>query len=204
MDPWGINHPGRDVRQVGPEGKRGEDSRNGLMPMPGGGNEFGGGVRYKNDGNGDFLQGEAEGLGTVYGVQKGDGARVAGGPSIDAEWEGNGWETELGNHGPQRGSTYLQDGFPNRRGTSELPRQGVTGTVSDKNDNAGSFIPLSWTGYHNHFGGGKPNPPMVPPMRHAGVLAYTEQEAPHQCLVRQGKREEVHTAGGGGYLGEFG
>ena len=33
---------------------------------------------------------------------------------------------------------------------------------------------------------GKHPPPTVPPMRHAGPLAYTEQKAPFQRTVRQG------------------
>ena len=52
--------------------------------MPGSGNTIGGGVRAIDDGRGDFLPVETACLGTVRGVQGGDGARFDGSPSIDA------------------------------------------------------------------------------------------------------------------------
>ena len=118
MPPGGIHHPGRAVQQGGPEDQLREDSRNGLRPVPGGRNAVGGSIREKDDGSGAFLLGEAEGSGTVHGVQGVDGARVAGGPSTDAAWEGSWWETELGNHGPRQEATYLQDGLTDLRGTA--------------------------------------------------------------------------------------
>ena len=111
--PGGIKHPIRAVRQGGHEYQLQEDSQNGLPPIPGGGNTARGGVKEKDDGSRAFLPVEAAGVGTVHGVRGGDGARVAGGPSIEAAWEGSRWETELGNHGPRKGDKYLQDGLPN-------------------------------------------------------------------------------------------
>ena len=92
-----------------------------MPPMPGDRNAVGGGVRNTGDGRGDFLTGDAVGLGTVHGVQGGDGDWVAGGPYEDAAWEGSGWETALRKLIPRWGVTYLQDGIPDRRGTAEVP-----------------------------------------------------------------------------------
>ena len=142
--------------------------------MPGGGNAVGGGVQETYDGSGAFLLGEVVVLGKVHGVWGGYGARVSGGPYSDAAWECSGWETALVKHSPWWGSTYLQDEFSNRWGTAELPRRGVSGTGSDEDDDASSFIPSAFPGYRHHFGGGKPPPPTVPLMRHAGSLEYTE------------------------------
>ena len=103
-------------------------------------------------------------MGKVHGVRGGDGAQVAGGPSIDASWEGSGCETALGNHGPWRVDTYLQYGIPDHQGTAELPRQGVSGTGNDQDGNAGSFLPPECLEYHHHFGGGKHLLPTVPLM----------------------------------------
>ena len=60
-----------------------EDSRNGMLPIPGGGNAVGDSVQATDYGSGEFLLEEAAGLGTVQGVQGGDGARVDGIPPSD-------------------------------------------------------------------------------------------------------------------------
>ena len=109
----------------------------------------------------------------------------------------------IGKPRPRREATYLQDEITNRWGTAELPRQGRSGTFSNKDGDAGSFIPPACPGYRHHFGLGKPPPPTVPPMRHAGALEYTGRKALRQLPVRQGGREEAQTTGGGGSEGEF-
>ena len=80
MAPGGIQHPGRAVRQGWTEDEHREDSWNGLLPVTGGRNSVGGGVRYTTDGSGAFLPGEAAVLGKVNRVWGGYGAQVAGGP----------------------------------------------------------------------------------------------------------------------------
>ena len=42
------------------------------------------------------------------------------------------------------------------------------------------------------------------PLRHAGALVCTEQEAPCHHPVHQGGGKEAQAAGGGGAAGEFG
>ena len=98
MAPGVIQHPGRSVRQGGPEDQLQEDRRNGLPPVPGGRNTVGGGVRAMDDWCRNFLLGEAECPSTVLGVRVGDGVRVAGILPTDAAWEGNGQEMALGGH----------------------------------------------------------------------------------------------------------
>ena len=90
--------------------------------MLGGGNAVEGDIWETDDRGRAFLPGEAAGSGSVHGVQGRYGTWVAGGTHAETSWEGSGWETELGNHIPHRGSTYLQDGIPNLRGGAELPR----------------------------------------------------------------------------------
>ena len=84
MDPGVIHHPGKAVRQGGPEDQHQEDSRNGLLPMPGGRNAVGAGVRDTDDRSRAFLTVEVESLGTVHGVRGVDGYWVAGGLSLDS------------------------------------------------------------------------------------------------------------------------
>ena len=137
---------GRAVRQGGTEDQCRGYSRNGLPPVPVSRNLFGGGVQATDDGTRDFLPGDSACLGTLCGVQGGDGLRVAVGPSIDASWEGNGWETALGNHVPRWGAMHIQAGLTNRRWITELPRWGVSGTGGDSDDNVGSFLTQTWRG----------------------------------------------------------
>ena len=71
-----------------------------------------------DEGSRAFLPVEATCLGTVNGVWGLDGPRFAVSPSIDAAWDINGWETELGNHVSRQRATYLQDGLTNLRDTT--------------------------------------------------------------------------------------
>ena len=137
MDAWGIQYPGRAVQQGGPEYQHREYSRNGLPPVPGGGNEVRGGERETGDGSGAFLQGEKAGLGTVNVVWGVDGSRVAGGPYVDASWEGSGWEMALGNHASRQVAMNLQDSLTDHQVTAELPCRGVSGTGGNEDGGAG-------------------------------------------------------------------
>ena len=116
MTPGGPHHSGRAVLKDGPEDQRREDSQNGMPPVPSGGNAVVGGVRDMDDGRGSFLPLDAAGSGIVYIIRGGDGARFASGPHSDSLWEGIGWETALGSHGPCSVATYLYDGLLVRRG----------------------------------------------------------------------------------------
>ena len=80
----------------------------------------------------------------------------------------------------------------------------MSGTSGNEDGYAGTIFTLECTGYHYHFGGGKPTQPTVTLMQHAGALAFTEQEAPCNRLVRQGSREEAQAADGGGAVRELG
>ena len=175
---------------------------NGLLPVPVINNAIGGGVRSIDYGRRAFLPGEESCLCKFHGVQGGDGTRVAGSPSTDASWEGNSSETVLRNHGPWRGSVYLYDVLLNHWGAVELPYRGVSGTGSNMDSNAGSFLSPAYPGYRHHIGGGKSTSPTVTPMQHVGALACTELKAPRHHPVRQGGREEASTADRGGSEGE--
>ena len=91
MAPGSLQHPGRAVRQDGPEYQHWKESWNGLSPVSGGRNTFGGGVRETDDVRGFFLPVESAYLGTVHGVRGGYGARVTGVPHAYASWEESGY-----------------------------------------------------------------------------------------------------------------
>ena len=86
MDTGGVRHPGRAVRQGGPEDQHREEIRDGLPPVPGVGNAVGDSVRATDDGSRAFLLGWAECSGSVRGVRGGYGAQVSVSPSTDAVW----------------------------------------------------------------------------------------------------------------------
>ena len=77
-------------------------------------------------------------------------------------------------------------------------------TSSDEDGNACPFSTPAFPGNCGHFGGGKPSPPMVTPMQHAGTLAYTERKAPCHRTVRQGGGSKEMAVSGGGIEREHG
>ena len=87
---------------------------------------------------------------------------------------------------------------------AELTSGGMPGTSGNEDGDAGSFYAPAFPGHHGHFGVGKPPPPTVPPIQHAGPLAYTEQKAPCHCTVRQGSGAIEAAVSGGGFEGEHG
>ena len=106
----------------------------------------------------------------MFGVWGGNGVGDAGSLSTDVSREGSGREATLGDHGPRRRSTNLQDGFPNCRGPEELSCQGLSGTGSNADGDAGPFPTRSCQVHRDHIGGGKPHPPTVPLVQHDGAL----------------------------------
>ena len=78
------------------------------------------------------------------------------------------------------------------------------GTSGNEDGDAGPFYAPACLEHRGHFGGGKPSPPTVPPMRYAGPLEYVEQEALCHCTVRQGGVAEDKAVRGGGIGGEPG
>ena len=173
MATGGAHNPVKAVQQGGSKDQRREEIQNGLLPMPGVRNTLGGGARAKYDGSGAFLLGETVCTGTLYGVWGEYGARIYVSPSTGAAREGNGQEMALGNQGYYRGSRHLQDGFTNLWEKKELLYRGVLGTGDDADGYAGSFLSPSCPGHRHHIGEGKPPPPMVPLVQHAGALEST-------------------------------
>ena len=86
----------------------------------------------------------------------------------------------------------------------ELTGWGFSRTSIDEDRDAGTFSSQAFPVYCGHFGGGKPPPPTVPPMRNAGTLMCSEREAPLHLPVRQGGGVEEKASGGGGTAGDIG
>ena len=85
-----------------------------------------------------------------------------------------------------------------------MPGGGMTGPRFDKDGYAGALPAPACPGHRGHSGGGKPPPPMVHPMRHAGPQEGTEGQAPCHSSVRQGSRAEEAAASVGGAEGDLG
>ena len=80
----------------------------------------------------------------------------------------------------------------------------MPGLSDDEDGDVGSILIPACHGHRGHSGGGKPTPPTVNPMRHAGPPSGTEWQAPCHRSVRQGSGEKEAEARGGGSEGELG
>ena len=80
---------------------------------------------------------------------------------------------ELGSFCHRRQAADIPDGLPDQGRAAELPSGGLTRPGRDEDGNADALFQSAYPGYHDHFGGGKPSPPMVTPMRHAGTMEGT-------------------------------
>ena len=110
---------------------------------------------------------------------------------------------KAGNHVPWRGATYLNKGLPDRWGTAELPSQGVSGTGSDVDGDAGSFLPLESPGCRHNLEGGKPPHTQCPLCdilvpwstlngRHLATAQCDKgEERNRRCLVEEELRESL-------------
>ena len=67
---------------------------------------------------------------------------------------------------------------------AELPGGGMSGTRKDKDSDAGTLPAPSCHRHRGHYGGGKPPPPTVHPMRHAGPPVGNERQSPCYSSVR--------------------
>ena len=156
-----------------------------------------------DDGRGNLLPGAAEGTGAVQGVWGGDGGWIIGGTQDDA-WASSRGEMELGNLGHVGRALDVPHGLPVQRRPTGLPVGGMTRTSGDKDGDTGKFSAPACPGHRGHSGGGKPPPPTVPLMRHAGPLAYTEQKAPCHRTVHQGSGSKEAAVSRGGIEGDHG
>ena len=139
--------------------------------MPGGGDPVGGGVQATDDGRGNLLPGASRGVGAVQVVQGGDGDWIICGAHDNTTWESGRGDMDLENlvHGGI--TTDVLHGLPVQGRPAELPGGGMPRTSGDKDGDAGTFYAPACSGHRGHFGRGKPPPPTVPPMQHAGTLA---------------------------------
>ena len=172
--------------------------------MPGGGDPVVGGVLDTDDRRANLLPGAAEGTGAVQGVQGGYGGGIFGGAQDDTAWSSDRGDTEPKNLGHGGRSTDIPHGLPCQGRPTELPGGGMTRTSGNEDGDAGTFYAPACPGQHGHFGGGKHPPPKVPPMQHAGPLAYTERKAHCHCIVRQGRGSEEAAVSRGGIEGDHG
>ena len=143
-----------------------------MQTVPGGRQPIRGGVRTKDDREGADVSGETKGAGRVWGLREGDGGRVAG-ISLDyVAWEGKGGQVELEriSHGRRR-NTDLSDRVPNQGRDEGMPSGGLPRKGWDTDGNENIFMAPACPGHRGYLGGGKPPPPKVLTMRHAGPVS---------------------------------
>ena len=125
----------------------------------------------------------------MFGVWGGYGVGVSGSTSKNAAREVRVREVALGGNGPSYRAMNLQDFFPKSRVPKELSRWGVSGKGSEADGNAGPLSTPACQGNRDHPGGGKPPPPTVPLVRHAGALEGVERLAYyHRSVCQRGRK----------------
>ena len=94
---------------------------------------------------------------------------------------------ELGSFGHSRLAADVPDGLPDQGRAAELPSGGIPRTGRDEDRDADALFQPACPGYRDHFEGGKPPPPTVPPMQHAGPMEGTKRQAPRHRTVCKGR-----------------
>ena len=111
----------------------------------------------------------------VWGV---DGGGIPDDSSDDSTWEGGGDTTDLENPGRGGRATDFTNDIPGKGKPAELPGGGMPRPSSEEDGNTGALPAPSCPQHRGHSVGGKPPPPTVCLMRHAGPLASPERQAP--------------------------
>ena len=141
--------------------------------MPGGGDPVGGGVQATDDGRGTLLTGAVEGTGSVQGLWGGYGDGIIDRAHDDTAWASGRGDMDMENLGHEGRSADVPHALTGQGRPADLPGGGIPRTSGDEDDDAGTFYAPACTGHRGNFGGGKHPSPTVPPMQHAGPLAYT-------------------------------
>ena len=118
-------------------------------------------------------------------------------PQGDTAWSSGRVEMDLENLGHRRRAADVPHGLSGQGGSTDLPGGRMPRVSGDKDGDMGTFYAPSCTGHRGHFGVGKHPPPTVPPIRHAGPLAYTDRKSPCHHTVRQGSGLEEAVISGG-------
>ena len=132
------------------------------------------------------------------------GGRIPVESYYDSTQEGGRDTTAMEHTGHKDLTPDLQDVVPGKGRTAEMFSGGVPGQSGDKFSNAGALCAPECPRHHGDYGGRRPPPPTVRPMKHAGPPEGLEQAAPGHSKILKGGGVEETTAGGGGDAGEFG
>ena len=170
--------------------------------MPGGRDPVRGGIWEKDDREGLHIPGTSEMKGPVRGLRERDGSGIIGITQGDAVWAGGRGAVEMGSFGHGRRAADVLDGLLDQGRAVELPSGGLPGPGRNKDGDTDEFFQPEFPVYCDHFGGGKPPPPTVPLMRHAGPLEGTKRKAPRHRTVRKGSGTKETLDGGGRAEGE--
>ena len=104
-------------------------------------------------------------------------------------------ELERISHG-RRINTNLSDIVPDQGRDEGIPSGGMTRKGWDTDGDEDTFLAPACPGHRDHLGGGKPPPPKVLTMRHAGPVADPQWETSRYRDVQEwGGAEDTATAG---------
>ena len=170
---------------------------NGLLSIPGVGDPVGGGIWEKDDGGGPHIPGTSERKGTVRGLRERDGGGIIGITQGDASRAGGRGAVGLVSFSHRQRDADVPDGLPDQGRDAELPSGGLPRSGRDEYGDADALFQPECPGYRDHFGGGKPTPPKMSLMQHAGPMEGTKRQAPHHHTIRKGRGTKEASDGGG-------
>ena len=112
--------------------------------------------------------------------------------------------TELENPGRGGRATNISDGITGQARPADLPSRGMQGPSGDEDDDVGNLTATACPLHRGNSRRGKPTPPTVHLMRHAGPPSGPEPQAPFHSPVRQESGAEEAVACRDGDVGELG
>ena len=138
-------------------------------------------------------------------MRGGDGRKIPGESPDESARASSRGTAELEIPGHRGRGTDISNGLTGQGRPAELPGGGMPGPSNDEDGDAGVLPAPAFPRQCGHSRVGKPTPPMMHRMRHAGPPAGAERKSPCHRAVRQGSgAEEVESHGGivQGDLGE--
>ena len=84
-------------------------------------------------------------MGSLKGVQGGDGSGIYGESHDDSAWAGGRGTPELENPGHKGREMYTSNGLHVQGRPADLPGEGMSGTSGDDDSNAGTLPTLAFT-----------------------------------------------------------
>ena len=173
-----------------------EDSQHGLPYMLGGRDPVGGGIWEKDEGGGTNIPGTLERKGPVRGLRNRDCGGIIGVKQGDSAWAGGRGAVDLGASATGGEPPTYRMAFPTKGGPRSCPAEGCPGRAGTRTATRMNFFNRHVRDILIILEEGNLPHPQCPPMRHAGTMEGSKQQAPCHHTVRKGRGTKEASDGG--------